>query len=88
MENGLGIVKVFLIWCNCGYFDCAKELEATLSYLRLNFPNSDVCGYSVDIREQEVVNSCVSDVIRKYGHIDALVNNAGIGRLEAFEKNG
>ena len=46
----------------------------------------DVSGYLVDIRDNDKVLECVNDVYNKYGRIDVLVNNAGICRLETFDK--
>ena len=40
----------------------------------------------VDIRDNDKVLECVNDVYNKYGRIDVLVNNAGICRLETFDK--
>lgn len=87
MGNGLGIVKVFLKYgANVVIFDYDSNLDKTLSGLRLEFPNSSIGGYWVDIRDKEKVKRCVEKVYNQYGHIDILVNNAGICRLETFEK--
>lgn len=40
-----------------------------------------VFGHTVDIRSQTAVDSLVDEVIRRSGHIDCLVNNAGLGRF-------
>lgn len=86
MGNGLGIAKVFLKYgASVVIFDYAKELEETIRELKLEFPNSDICGYQVDIRDSDKVSHCVEEVIQKYNHIDVLVNNAGICRLETFD---
>lgn len=86
MGNGLGIAKVFLKYgAKIIILDYAKELEDTMSNLQLDFPNSTIDGYQVDIREKETINNCVKEVISKYEHIDILVNNAGICRLKTFE---
>lgn len=82
MGNGLGIVKVFLKYgAKVIIFDYSEELDKTI--LELNNPN--VLGYKVDIRNKERVVECVNEVVNKYGHIDALVNNAGVCKLVKFE---
>ncbi len=82
MGNGLGIVKVFLKYgAKVVIFDYSNELENTIK--ELNNPN--VSGYIVDIRDKQKVNECVNSVVAKYGHIDVLVNNAGVCKLVKFE---
>ena len=83
MGNGLGIVKVFLKYgAKVVIFDYSDEIENTLS--TLNNPN--VTGYKVDIRDKNRVNECVQNVVNQYGHIDVLVNNAGVCKLVTFEE--
>ena len=78
MGNGRGIVEVFL---NNGaivvILDYSNDLGKTLSELN----NSNVIGYQVDIRDANVVNNVVNEIIKKYGKIDILVNNAGVAKL-------
>ena len=82
MGNGLGIVKVFLKYgAKVVIFDYSNELDNTLN--ELNNPN--VSGFNVDIRDKNRVNECVNAVIKKYEHIDVLVNNAGVCKLVKFE---
>ena len=82
MGNGLGIVKVFLKYgAKVVIFDYSNEIESTIK--ELNNPN--VSGYLVDIRDKQKVNECVNSVVAKYGHIDVLVNNAGVCKLVKFE---
>jgi NAD(P)-dependent dehydrogenase (short-subunit alcohol dehydrogenase family) len=40
-----------------------------------------VAGTPVDVRNQEEVDAFVAEVARREGHIDVLVNNAGLGRF-------
>lgn len=42
--------------------------------------------YSVDIRDQQAVNSSFCDIVTKYGRIDVLINNAGVSTFENFEE--
>lgn len=85
MGNGLGIVKVFLNYgAKVVILDYADEISTTLQNLKNE--SKDVIGYKVDIRDKERVNAVINDVINRYGNIDVLVNNAGVCRLETFEK--
>lgn len=81
MGNGLGIVKTFLkyggIVCVLDYDD--KVLEMEREY------NGRVIGYKVDIRDKEKVEASIKDFVAKYDHIDVLVNNAGVCKLDSFE---
>ena len=82
MGNGLGIVKVFLKYgAKVVILDYSDEIDETISELN----TENVSGYKVDIRDKEKVNECINKVIEKYGHIDVLVNNAGVCKLVKFE---
>ncbi len=86
MGNGLGIVKVFLRHkAQVVILDYSNSLEESLRKLKEEYPNSVVDGYLVDIRDKEKVKTICDKVYEKYGHIDVLVNNAGVARLETFE---
>ncbi|HAB67279.1 MAG TPA: oxidoreductase UcpA [Firmicutes bacterium] len=86
MGNGLGIVKVFLKYgAKIAILDYADKLDETLRKLKDEYPESEVIGYKVDIRDKNRVKECVDAVAAKYGRIDVLVNNAGVARLEEFE---
>ncbi len=81
MGNGLGIVKIFLKYgAKVVIFDYSDEISKTVESLH----NVNVSGYKVDIRNKKMVNECVEKVIEQYGHIDVLVNNAGVCKLAKF----
>lgn len=81
MGNGLGIVKVFLKYgADVIIMDYSDKLSDTLKELN----NPKVLGYKVDIRDKNMVDTIISDVINKKGRIDILVNNAGVAKLEKF----
>ncbi len=85
MGNGLGIAKVFLGYgARVAILDYADELESTIASLKTQYPEEKMCGYKVDIRDGELVEKCVDEIASKWGHIDVLVNNAGVCRLETF----
>ena len=84
MGNGLGIVKVFLKYgakvVILDYADCLNEVVESLKK-----EGHEVSGYKVDIRNKGAINTSIQSVVKQYGHIDVLVNNAGVCRLERFE---
>lgn len=86
MGNGLGIAKIFLKYkADIAILDYSNKLEETIEKLQIQYPESKITGYQVDIRNSEKVTECVNEIIKQYGHIDILVNNAGVCRLETFE---
>ncbi len=86
MGNGLGIAKVFLKYgAQVVLFDYSDKIANTIIELRNQFPNSTVTGYKVDIRDMRMVTACMKDAFEKLGHIDVIVNNAGVCYLENFE---
>lgn len=86
MGNGLGIAKVFLKYgANIAILDYSDKLNETVESLRCEYPNLNIDGYMIDIRDKEKVEAAIDDVFINNGHIDILVNNAGVARLEPFE---
>src|SRR3974377_1107024 len=54
---------------------------------RLRESGADAMPVALDLRSQESIESCVGDVIGRFGRIDALVNNAAVNlRRKAGEK--
>jgi NAD(P)-dependent dehydrogenase (short-subunit alcohol dehydrogenase family) len=81
MGNGLGIVKTFLRYgARVIVIDYSDKLTESLKAQ----DNSMLLGYQADLREKEVVEAIVEDVIEKFGKIDILVNNAGVAQLVRF----
>jgi len=82
MGNGLGIAKVFLKeGANIAILDYSDKLGETVNELGTL---GNVCGFNVDIRDVKKVSECMKAINDKYGHIDVVVNNAGVARLETF----
>jgi NAD(P)-dependent dehydrogenase (short-subunit alcohol dehydrogenase family) len=52
--------------------EAGRETES-----RLN-PLGPVCFVHTDVREEESVRDCIKTTLRKFGRLDALINNAGI----------
>jgi len=82
MGNGLGIAKVFLKeGATIAILDYSDKLGETINELG---SLGTVCGFRVDIRDVQKVNECMKAINDKYGHIDVVVNNAGVAKLETF----
>lgn len=85
MGIGKGIVSVFLKYgATVIILDYNEELKNTLTELNNKYPGK-INGYLVDIRKKNVLEAIAKELETKYGHIDALVNNAGVCKLETFE---
>lgn len=84
MGNGLGIVKIFLKYgakvVILDYADCLEDVVKEFTDKKYF-----VSGYKVDIRNKGAISTAIKAVVKQYGHIDVLVNNAGVCRLEKFE---
>lgn len=82
MGNGLGIVKEFLKeGAKVAILDYSDELQKTLDDLN----SENVCGYKVDIRNNEKVKNVMKRINDRFEKIDIVVNNAGVCKLETFE---
>ncbi len=85
MGNGLGIVKVFLKYgAKVAILDYSDKLEDTINNLQGDY-SGKVIGYKVDIRDSKKVEESIEKIVKEYGKIDILINNAGVCRLESFE---
>lgn len=83
MGNGLGIVKIFLKYgAKVSIFDYSDKLDNTIESLKK--VGYEVDGYKVDIRNNQQIHEAVDKVVEKYGHVDVLVNNAGVAKLTPF----
>ena len=58
----------------------AVEAELNAIYSELRIPNSELKakGYAYDVSDYQQAQDFVKEVIADFGHVDALVNNAGI----------
>ncbi len=85
MGNGLGVAKTFLKYgANIVILDYAKEVAKTVLDLKGMYPNQEIKGYEVDIRDKEKLENIIKEVYENMGEIDILVNNAGVCQLETF----
>ncbi|AJY73627.1 SDR family NAD(P)-dependent oxidoreductase [Paenibacillus beijingensis] len=61
---------------------CARSLE------KLEQASAAIAGshgrYVLDVTDEKGVNETVAQIMKRYGRIDALINNAGFGRFKPF----
>jgi len=57
-------------------FDDLNRLAETVR--KVEATGSQALALSLDVREQESIEQCFADAISKFGHVDLLVNNAGV----------
>lgn len=71
-----------------------ETVDKAVASLKEENPDWDVAGDYPDLMDEDVVKAFVDEVVRKYGRIDILINNAGVSdstpldnyTLEAFRK--
>jgi short-subunit dehydrogenase len=61
-----------------------EKLEALAEELEGNYP-IEVLPIRLDVTDQTSVENAVRTAIERFGHIDVLFNNAGIGKLDWLE---
>lgn len=84
MGNGKGIVDVFLKYgAKVIILDYANNLKDIIAEYRTK--QLPVGAYHVDIRNKELVKSCIDDIVKRFNKIDILVNNAGVAKLMPFD---
>lgn len=78
---GLAVVRALLEadWSVhfCGLSRASRDAALT----QLSAYEGRVFGHLVDIRSQPAVDSLIETVVDRSGHLDCLVNNAGLGRF-------
>ena len=62
-----------------------ETAEAALAKLRETFPNCDAMAMAPSLTDQKQVREAMEEVVRKYGRIDILANNAGISQSIPLE---
>lgn len=85
MGIGRGIVEVYLKYgAKVIVLDYNEALKNTLTELNTDYPGK-INGYIVDISKKEVLEACLKEIEKTYDHIDIIVNNAGVCKLNTFE---
>jgi len=46
---------------------------------------ASIVGAAADVRDRHAVDALVTDTVRRFGGLDVLVNNAGVGRFKSVE---
>jgi len=81
---GAGVCKVFLeAGATVALWDVLDEGEQTAKELSAH---GDIFFQKVNITSKESVDAAVATIMEKYGHIEILINNAGIIRDRSFMK--
>ncbi|MGX4667980.1 SDR family oxidoreductase UcpA [Cerasibacillus sp. JNUCC 74] len=84
MGNGKGIAEVLAKHgAITVLLDVSKQVHETAKELLDN--GFETMALQVDVTKKEDVKADIKKVIEKYQRIDALINNAGVVRLENFE---
>lgn len=57
--------------------DVSKDaLDIAKKYFRTRYPDAEVSTYQVDITQKDELEEVRNSIIKQYGHIDVLINNA------------
>lgn len=67
-----------------GYQVIANYNKSKQNAIELQEENPNIDIYQADVSKREEVKNMVQDIIRKYGKIDVLINNAGIAEHKMF----
>lgn len=82
--NGLGIVDVFLKYgAKVAIIDYDKEVKNVVEQRKKE--GKPIVGFEGDIRDLKKIKNCIKKIIKEYGTIDIVINNAGVCQLEKFE---
>ncbi len=84
MGNGYGAaLKLCEKGCAVMLFDMSEEVFATEEKLRAM--GYEAKGFLCNITDKASVEKAVDEVVKLYGGVDILINNAGVARLAEFE---
>jgi 3-oxoacyl-[acyl-carrier protein] reductase len=59
--------------------------EERLKELSTEHPVESILPMCVDVMDEQAVTACFAEILRKFGHVDVLVNSAGIITFVKFE---
>ena len=76
--DGIGLATAQTL-ANEGWVIALLDLNGNLAKERAHKLGSQHSGWECDVTDASAVKQCVKNIHENYGHIDALVNNAGIG---------
>lgn len=70
----------------CKVVICARRVDRLEELAKeIRAGGAEALPLAVDVTQPDQIKSMVADVIKAYGRIDILFNNAGFGRLDWFE---
>src|SRR5262245_37071217 len=82
-SRGIGRAIAAAILANGGHVMITglnrERLDETVRALGSEFDAARIVGAAVDVRDRDAVDSAVAEAARRFGGLDTLVNNAGIG---------
>lgn len=64
-----------------------RDEGARVAVLDLSVPDGDPDAFSLDVREDPAVRAAVAAAAERFGRLDVVVNNAGIGAVGTIEAN-
>jgi NAD(P)-dependent dehydrogenase (short-subunit alcohol dehydrogenase family) len=80
--NGLGIAKVFALeGAAVALFDVDENVTQAAQSLG---EGAEAAAFPVDVKDFSAVKHATDEVVARFGHLDVLVNNAGVVRLVPF----
>ncbi len=62
------------------------HVERSVKELGLASPNENILGLVGDVRDSKDVKRIVAQTMKRFGRIDILINNAGIGAYKEIEQ--
>lgn len=65
---------------------CDVNEKRLLEAVKALASKGEVCGFTIDIANKEMCDSTIKNVMERYGHVDVLINNAGITMDAQFYK--
>ena len=63
-----------------------EEVKNTQAELKKLYPETEVMGFAPNLSSRDEVMAAVSEVAKKYGRLDVMINNAGITMDSVFSR--
>ena len=63
-----------------------EGVEAAVKTLEANYPKDRILGIVADVRDLPILENATQKIIEKWGRLDVLVANAGVGILKSIEE--